>query len=157
MKKFVHVFENKIVSRYQNETQQIFGGPWCEGVSYEVPEEIDLELAEVQEAEGEFIVVQRNLSEEEIFRKEVEESQSYIVDIEKGQRAIAFFRLLNDKKGLTSEQKLQAVSNPSLQAVLQMLLIGKLPEAISMIEAIEADGVIVTETDKLKLIKFLGE
>jgi hypothetical protein len=158
MKKFVLVFEEKIVTHYEGEQPMPFGGPWSKGISLEVPEGINIDQAEIAEdINGKLYIYERELTEEETFQKEVEESESYVADIQKGQRAVAFFRLLNDKKGLTSEQKLQAISTPSIQAILQMLTIGKLPEAISMIRAIEADGVIVTETDKQKLIKFLGE
>ena len=158
MKKFIHVYENEIVARYENEIPQPFGGPYSSGVSIEVPEKVDLQLAEVQEdVEGELYVYQRELSEEEQFQKEVEESQPYVGDIQKGQRAIAFFRLLNDKKGLNKTQKKQALANVTLQSITQLLSLGKLPDAVEMINAIEADGKIVTEEDKKKMVRFLGE
>jgi hypothetical protein len=155
-KKFILILNNEIVKRYEASEPTVFGGPWVEGVSIEVPHEIELSQAEVEEQNGVLVVIERPLSADEEFQKEVNESQSYVADIQKGQQAIAFFRLLNDKKGLTKAQKKQAMGNAEIQSVLQMLSLGKLPDAAELIEAIQADGVIVTNLDKQKMLKFLG-
>jgi dipeptidase len=44
MKKYVHVLEDKIVTRYESDKTKSFGGPWAQGVSIEVPEEMNLDL-----------------------------------------------------------------------------------------------------------------
>jgi dipeptidase len=44
MKKYVHVLEEKIVTRYESEKPKSFGGPWAQGISIEVPEEMNLDL-----------------------------------------------------------------------------------------------------------------
>lgn len=49
MKKFIHVLEGKVVSRYESQNAMVFGGPWGAGESHEVPEEIKLEYAELED------------------------------------------------------------------------------------------------------------
>lgn len=152
MKKFILVFEGQVVQRYESDKQKVFGGPWAEGETFEVPEGISLERAELIEGE----VVEKGLTEDEAFEKELRESESYLSQIQKGQQAIALYRLLNDKKNLTKAQKKTALGNTAIQEIIQHLLLGRLPDAIEAIEALPADGKIVTELDKAKLIKLLG-
>lgn len=151
MKKFIHVLENEIIARYVDESPRFYGG-----TVYEVPEEVELFRAAIREENGEVVVYQRPLTIDEEFQIEVQESIPYHEDILKGQRAIAFFRLLNDKKGLSEQQKLALIADEDIQHIIMMLSLGKLDEAALQIEAILVDGVSITEEDKIKMIKFLG-
>lgn len=104
---------------------------------------------------ADFTVSYEDITDQANFEAELAESETYVADIQKGTKAIAFFRLLNDKKGLTAEQKNAALADVNLQKIMQLLSLGKLPEAKYLISNFAADGVIVTESDKLKLVRFL--
>jgi hypothetical protein len=44
MKKYIHVLNSEIVTKYESHKPKAFGGPWAEGVSIEVPEEMNLDF-----------------------------------------------------------------------------------------------------------------
>lgn len=58
MKKYLHVFENEIVYRYQESESIVFGGPWQNGQPVEVPENMDLETVQIEINDGEITVVE---------------------------------------------------------------------------------------------------
>lgn len=157
MKKFIHVLGLLIVAKYESEAPMYSSGELSESVVLEVPEEIELYRVAVKEENGELVVYQRPLTLEEEFQVEVVQSVPYYESILKGQRAVAFFRLLNDKKGLTEQQKQEIISLEEIQMVIQMLMLGKLDVAALIIGALEVDGVKITENDKLKMLKFIGD
>lgn len=71
----------------------------------------------------------------------------------KGQRAIALFRVLNKRKNLTKQQKGQLLGNASVKAIMDALNSGSIDIAADLIQAYNADGVLVTEDDKAKLLQ----
>lgn len=71
----------------------------------------------------------------------------------KGQRLIALFRVLNKRKNLSKAQKKQLLGDAKIQAILNSLSVGSLPEAIDMIDALVPDGVIITDNDKQTILR----
>lgn len=49
--KYVHVYENEIVYKYEDSNPIIFGGPWQHGESLQVPEEMDLDKVIYEDGE----------------------------------------------------------------------------------------------------------
>ena len=70
MKKYVHIFEDKIVSKYESEKSLSFGGEWAKGESKEVPEEWDLDLVAIQK--GELVLREKSQEELAVEAKETE-------------------------------------------------------------------------------------
>jgi Xaa-Pro aminopeptidase len=99
---------------------------------------------------------QREKNEEELLADQMEQINQYRAQIEKGVSAIAYFRLLNDQKNLNESQKAQILSNSSIQQIIQTLSVGNIDIAKNLINAYQADGVLVTNEDKQKIIAFLN-
>jgi hypothetical protein len=62
---------------------------------------------------------------------------------------------LNDQKNLNESQKAQILSNSSIQQIIQVLSIGNIDLAKNLINAYQADGTLITNDDKQKMIAFL--
>jgi hypothetical protein len=77
-------------------------------------------------------------------------------EIAKGIKAIAVFKVQVKKKSLTQSQIAQLFSSPEINKIIGTLSTGSIPLAISLINAYQADGVIVTEDDKAAVIAALG-
>jgi Xaa-Pro aminopeptidase len=120
----------------------------------EIPQGIDESFLAVN---NEGNLYQREKNEEELLADQMKQINEYKAQIEKGVSAIAYFRLLNDQKNLNESQKAQILSDSSIQQIIQVLSIGNIDLAKSLINAYQADGTLVTNEDKQKIITFLDK
>jgi len=118
----------------------------------EIPQDIDENFLAVN---NEGNLYQREKNEEELLADQMVQINQYKAQINKGTSAIAYFRLLNDQKNLNESQKAQILSDSSIQQIIQVLSIGNLDLAKNLINAYQADGTLVTNDDKQKMITFL--
>jgi nitric oxide reductase large subunit len=95
------------------------------------------------------------LEEIEQAKQQESEIQAAIAEIDKGKRALALFKVLNQKKGLTPQQRGKLLSDSKIKDILDALNTGSIPVAVALINSFPADGILVTEQDKQKLISEL--
>jgi hypothetical protein len=120
----------------------------------EIPQGIDENFIAVN-SDGN--LYQREKNEEELLADQMYQISQYRAQIEKGVSTIAYFRFLNDQKNLNESQKAQILSDSSIQQIIQVLSIGNIDLAKSLINAYQADGTLVTNEDKQKIITFLDK
>lgn len=120
-----------------------------------------IETIPTTETEPEMIKLPQNfsylivdISEEKEKEQRLREALS---DIKKGEMALATFRARNKEKNLNSQQKLQLFTNQNIMSILNALTAGSVDIALSLIQAYQADGVLVTEEDKSALIAELNK
>lgn len=88
----------------------------------------------------------------QLYEKEIAEMEA---EINKGKRVVALFKVLNNKKNLTKSQRKQQLGNASIKAIMEALGAGSLPIAAELIQNYVPDGLLVTEQDKISLLKEL--
>ena len=76
--KYIHVYNDKIVSRYESKKPINFGGEWSEGFSVEIPEEMDLNLV-VLDNKGQ--PKERSKKEEEIKEESDELERKELIEL----------------------------------------------------------------------------
>jgi hypothetical protein len=76
-------------------------------------------------------------------------------EINKGKRVVALFKVLSNKKNLSKAQRKQLLGNPNIKAIMDALSVGSLPIAAELIQNFVPDGVLVTDDDKIALLKEL--
>lgn len=90
-----------------------------------------------------------DISAEVAFNHAVESAQA---EIAKGMKGLAVFKVKVKEKGLDTTQIATIFADPAIQKIIATLSTGSLPLAALLIAAYQADGVIVTEEDKLAVL-----
>lgn len=88
---------------------------------------------------------------------EKESIYSALLDSKKGERIIALFRILNKKKNLSMNQRKQILGNPNIKAIIDALSAGVLDIAADLISNYQADGVMITESDKARMLEEIAK
>lgn len=150
MKKYAIILNGQIATTYEAETKQSFGGPWGseDALHLEVPNNISLSrLVWDGEEFSERAKTQEELDSE--LRAEIAANK------EKGQKIISEVLFLNDKREASDEVKLSFIGNSSIKQVQDLLNIGRLSLARTVISAIEVDGLIFTNELKQAVLDYM--
>jgi hypothetical protein len=135
MKKLLIKFNDEIIDQTQGEDAEL--AIWLQG-----------NLSVNKYPEG-YVTEYIDVSEEVAFNHAVEAAQA---EIAKGMKGIAVFKVKVKEKGLNTSQIAQIFSDSAIQKIIATLSSGSLPLAALLIAAYQADGVIVTEEDKLAVL-----
>jgi hypothetical protein len=135
MKKLLIKFNDEIIDQTQGEEAEL--AIWLQG-----------NLAVNKYPEG-YITEYIDVSAEVAFNHAVEAAQA---EIAKGMKGIAVFKVKVKEKNLNTSQIAVIFNDPNIQKIIATLSSGSLPLAALLIAAYQADGVIVTEEDKLAVL-----
>ena len=78
------------------------------------------------------------------------------LEIQKGMDALAVFKVRVKQKGLTNTQLAQLFNNTEINKIIATLSTGSIGLSVALINNYVADGVLVTEEDKLAVLAALG-
>lgn len=129
--------EWRVIAQTQGNDEEL--AQWLAGDSFKYPEGYVVEYIDIS-AE---IEVQAKL-------------QQAMEEISKGIKGIAIFKVKVKEKQLTSSQIAQLFSSSEIKLIIETLSTGSLPLASALIQAYQADGVIVTEEDKQAVIQAIA-
>lgn len=178
MKHFLVIKDNEVIHRYEAEEQLVLSGPNGYGHQIECPEGINYlfavfnhdeegpALASTFQTEDdgtvtETVVVRGTITLNEELKALSETSQRTSDLIEQGQitrmrcdKALSLITGYNQDRELTSEQitSMQTTFAPILSA----LMVGRPNSAAALVEAVEPDGVLVTEQMKADILSVLS-
>lgn len=135
MKKLLIKFNDEIIDQTQGEDAEL--AIWLQG-----------NLSVNKYPEG-YVTEYIDVSAEVAFNHAVEAAQA---EIAKGMRGIAVFKVKVKEKNLNTSQIAIIFNDPNIQKIIATLSSGSLPLAALLIAAYQADGVIVTEEDKMAVL-----
>jgi hypothetical protein len=135
MKKLLIKFNDEIIDQTQGEDAEL--AIWLQG-----------NLSVNKYPEG-YVTEYIDVSAEVAFNHAVEAAQA---EIAKGMRGIAVFKVKVKEKNLNTSQIAIIFNDSNIQKIIATLSSGSLPLAALLIAAYQADGVIVTEEDKLAVL-----
>ena len=130
------VYHEEIIAQTQGSQEEL--ALWLEGDKFKYPEGYWVE----------YVDITAELEE----HKALEAAK---LEIQKGMDALAVFKVRVKQKGLTSAQLAQLFSNPDIGRIISTLSTGSIGLSASLIASFPADGVLVTEEDKLAVIAAL--
>lgn len=152
MNKYILVFNNEIVQKYESDSPKIYGGPWGHGVTLEVPENISLDF--VSFVNGEIVE-----DSEAKASKEIQDNINRLISIGKADRAkcdtaLALIAGFNRDRNLTAQQITDMQT--SFAQALSALSVGRPDTAAFLIESIEPDGILVTSEMRQMVLSVLS-
>jgi hypothetical protein len=124
----------EVIAQTQGSDEEL--AEWLAGDSFKYPEGYWVEYVDISSEINAF--------------KALQDAQN---EISKGMKGLAVFKVKVKEKSLTTQQIGQLFSDPAISRIIATLSTGSLPLAAALIDAYPADGVIVTEEDKLAVIK----
>jgi hypothetical protein len=119
----------EVIAQTQGNDDQL--AEWLEGDKFKYPEGYWVEYQDITEEIEAQLALQAAQDE-----------------ISKGIKGIAVFKVQVKKKGLSQSNIAQLFADPAIAKIISLLSTGSLPLAASLINAYQADGIIVTEEDK---------
>jgi hypothetical protein len=123
------VSHDEVIAQTQGNDDEL--AEWLAGDSFKYPEGYWVEYQDITQ----------ELEEQAALQAAQEE-------ISKGIKGIAVFKVQVKKKQLSQQQIAQLFADPAIAKIISLLSTGSLPLAASLINAYQADGIIVTEEDK---------
>ena len=130
------VKEWRVIAQTQGNDEEL--AVWLEGDKFKYPEGYEVEYID--------------LTEEINFQNKLKEAR---LEIDKGMKALALFKVRVKDKNLTTSQIAQLFGDEKINKIISTLSTGSLPLAVMLISSYPTDGVIVSEEDKLALIQEL--
>jgi hypothetical protein len=127
------VSHEEIIAQTQGSDEEL--AQWLAGDSFKYP----------QDHWVEYIDINAELAEQAALQQAQNE-------ISKGIKGIAVFKVQVKKKSLSQSQIAGLFSNAEIGKIINTLSTGSLPLAVALINAYQADGVLVTEEDKAAVI-----
>jgi hypothetical protein len=119
----------EVIAQTQGNDDQL--DEWLAGDSFKYPEGYWVE----------YVDISQEIADQQALQQAQEE-------ISKGIKGIAVFKVQVKKKQLSQQQIAQLFADPAIAKIISLLSTGSLPLAASLINAYQADGIIVTEDDK---------
>jgi len=123
------VKETRIIAQTQGNDEQLT--QWLDGDKFKYPEGYWVEYVDIS-AEIE----------------QQEKLQAAMDEISKGIKGIATFKVKVKEKQLSGQQIATLFASDEIKKIIETLSTGSLPLASALIQAYQADGIIVTEEDK---------
>lgn len=80
MKKYAHIVEDKVVTTYEADAPHVFGGPWSEGVSVEIPAGVEIKRAILENG----VIIEKPKSVEELASETDKNDKEQIKQLLKG-------------------------------------------------------------------------
>lgn len=129
--------ETRIIAQTQGNDEEL--AQWLAGDSFKYPEGYWVEYVDISQEIEQQAKLQQAMDE-----------------ISKGVKAIATFKVRVKEKQLSGSQIAQLLASDEIKKIIETLSTGSLPLASALINAYQADGVIVTEEDKQAVLSAIA-